>query len=200
MMRKYFSWLLRIGMLWVFLAATACTGGQPVSPSANEPADIPIPVQNARALLAEKAGTSAKEVQIVEVHAQAWGDDCLGFPILGEDCAKATIPGYQGRLRNGEIEVEFRTDQSGELIRFVPQAVLAAREVLSRQTGVAVDQIDFSGYEEVEWTDSCLGIPQPQSACTSTIIPGYIIRFLAEGEKYEFHLDEGGQTILQTIP
>lgn len=199
-MRKYFSCLFGLGLLWVFLAATACTGGQSASPSASGSADIPIPVQNAQALLAEKAGTSTKEVQIVEVHTQEWGDDCLGFPVLGEDCAKGSIPGYQGILWNGEIEVEFRTDQSGELIRFVPQAVLAAREVLSRQTGVTAEKIDFSGYEAVEWTDSCLGLPQPQSTCTPTIIPGYIIRFQAAGEKYEFHLDESGQTILQSTP
>jgi hypothetical protein len=199
-MRKYFSWLLRIGLLCIFLAATACSSEQPVSPSTNDPADIPVPVQNAMSLLAEKAGTPAKEVKIVEVHTQAWGDDCLGFPILGEDCAKGSLPGYQGRLRIGAIEVEFRTDQSGELIRFVPKAALAAREVLSRQTGNAVDQIDFSGFEAVEWTDSCLGIPQPQSTCTPAIIPGYIIRFQAAGEKFEFHLEDGGQTMLQTIP
>lgn len=77
-----------------------------------------------------------------------------------------------------------------------PVAVTAARQLLSQQIGVPLDQIKIVKAEEVEWPNGCLGVQLPGKMCTQVVTPGYRVVFEAGGKQYEFHTDKTGGSIL----
>ena len=79
-----------------------------------------------------------------------------------------------------------------------PQAVLAAANQLSEELGVSVEEIEIVEFEQVEWPDACLGIPQEGQACAQVITPGFRVELEVNGQQYEFRSDEAGTLIVQT--
>lgn len=71
------------------------------------------------------------------------------------------------------------------------------RQALSKKAGIDLDQIKVVSVEWVEWPDGCLGIRTRGVACLQVITPGYRVILEANGETFEFHTDEQGNTILQ---
>jgi hypothetical protein len=94
----------------------------------------------------------------------------------------------------GDEQYEFHADQLGEQVRLIPQAVLKARDTLSQQTGIAQDEILFTGFEAV---DSCLEIAQTGVPCNTVETPGYFVQMSAGGINYDFFVDQTGEMILQ---
>lgn len=76
-----------------------------------------------------------------------------------------------------------------------PAAVLEAQSWLAEQTGVPVEQVEIDGIEQVEWSDSCLGLGGPAESCLAAITPGWRVLFTVNGEQYEVRTDETGQAI-----
>jgi hypothetical protein len=85
---------------------------------------------------------------------------------------------------------------SGDLVTLdkAPFA-LAARSALSQKLGLTEDQVSFVSAEAVQWSDSCLGLPGKNSACSTVITPGYSVIFSAGGRTYEVHTDEIGRAV-----
>ncbi len=79
-----------------------------------------------------------------------------------------------------------------------PQAVLEAANQLSEELGVTVEEIEIVEFEQVEWPDACLGIPQEGQACAQVITPGFRVELEVNGQQYEFRSDETGTLIVQT--
>lgn len=79
-----------------------------------------------------------------------------------------------------------------------PQAVLEAVNQLSEDLGVSVEDIEIREFEQVEWPDACLGIPQEGQACAEVITPGFRVALEANGEQYEFRSNQDGTVIVQT--
>jgi hypothetical protein len=76
-----------------------------------------------------------------------------------------------------------------------PPAVLAAMGALAERLGSAPERLEVVRYEAVEWANSCLGLPQPDEACSEAITPGWLIILKAETREYEIHSDELGQAV-----
>lgn len=79
-----------------------------------------------------------------------------------------------------------------------PQAVMEAVNRLSEQLGVSVEDIEIREFEQVEWPDACLGIPQEGQACAQVVTPGFRVALEVNGEQYEFRSDQDGTLIVQT--
>jgi hypothetical protein len=60
---------------------------------------------------------------------------------------------------------------------------------------VAEAEIEVVSLEAAEFTDSCLGLGQPDESCLQAITPGFLIILSAEGQAYEVHTDETGQQV-----
>jgi len=198
-MRKYLDFIFGIFVLGLLLALASC--GNPTagnsSSSPQSSSDVPTAVQIAKKMLAEKYSLPLESIQVMNYQSYSWPDDCLGFPILGEECMRESITGFNGVILAGDEQYEFRADQLGEQVRLIPQAVIQARDYLSRQTGINQDEIHFSGFEAVDWADSCLEIIQPDVVCNPVLTPGYFLQMSAGGTTYNFHIDQAGEMIIQ---
>lgn len=84
------------------------------------------------------------------------------------------------------------TDTQEEL---PPEAVLEAQSWLAEQLNVAVEDVEIVATEQMEWTDSCLGLGGAAEICATVITPGWQANFDVNGQQYEVRLDETGTTI-----
>jgi hypothetical protein len=89
------------------------------------------------------------------------------------------------------------TGGEGTLESPPPQAVLAAVNQLSQTLGVSVESVEILDFQEVEWPDACLGVPQEDEACALVITPGFRIMLEADGRQFELHSNQDGTVIVQ---
>lgn len=75
------------------------------------------------------------------------------------------------------------------------KAVLDAQAWLAEQTGVEVAQVEILSSEQVDWSDSCLGLGGPAESCAAVVTPGWQVVFRANGEEYTVRTDETGSVI-----
>jgi hypothetical protein len=94
----------------------------------------------------------------------------------------ACSPGDQQDIQNGELP---------------PQAVLAAQQMLSEEVNVSFSEIEIVDYEQVDWPDACLGVPEEGQACAQVITPGFRVVLEVNGQQYEFRTDQEGNVVVQ---
>lgn len=76
-----------------------------------------------------------------------------------------------------------------------PEAVLAVINNLSQSLGVGADQVQVVSFEQVEWPDACLGLPQGDEACAQVVTPGFQVILEVNGVQYEVRTDQTGTNI-----
>ena len=74
-------------------------------------------------------------------------------------------------------------------------ATAAAVGHLANELGVAEAEIEVVSVEATEFSDSCLGLGQPNESCLQAITPGWLVMLAAEGQEYEVHTDETGEQV-----
>lgn len=62
-----------------------------------------------------------------------------------------------------------------------------AKEDLAQRLSVTATSINLMEIEEVEWSDSSLGCPQPGMEYLQVITPGYRILLESNGSQHEYH-------------
>lgn len=221
MLRRKFT-LLFVLTAALLMLAVACrpAGDEPGAPAATEtPApteeeatpesQYPAAVEAARQQLAADLGIEAEAVTVASFEAREWPDACLGLPQEGQACAEVITPGYLVILNAGGATHRARTNQDGSVVVFegaadeqsgLPEAVVAARQALAEELGASPDEIDVIAYERREWTDSCLGLGGPAESCLQVITPGWLVMLGSEGQVYEFHTDETGDSVRAAEP
>ncbi len=75
------------------------------------------------------------------------------------------------------------------------QAAAAAR--LAESLGINLADITAIGATPVEFSDSCLGIPQPAAMCAAVVTPGYRITLTADGTTYVVHTNQDASVVLE---
>ena len=78
-----------------------------------------------------------------------------------------------------------------------PDVALNIRNQVSEILGVPVESIQLKTIEPMEWPDGCLGLPEPDEACTQAVTPGWLLVFTADGQEYRFRADQTGTVIRQ---
>ena len=66
---------------------------------------------------------------------------------------------------------------------------------VSEILGVPVESIQLKSVEQQQWPNGCLGLPEPNEACTDVVTPGWLVVFTANGQEYRFRVDQTGTTI-----
>jgi heat shock protein HslJ len=102
--------------------------------------------------------------------------------LVGCGPVSVTLPG------TGDGETPAPPDQ-------LPGAVLEAQNWLAERLSLTVDQLEIVSFEQVDWTDSCLGLGGPAESCLQAITPGYQVIVRAGGQEYEVRTDETGMAI-----
>jgi hypothetical protein len=75
-------------------------------------------------------------------------------------------------------------------------AVAAAIAHLVAELGLSPADVTVLSVEEMQWSDSSLGCPQPGMMYAQVITPGYRILLEANGETHDVHTDQTGTTIV----
>jgi hypothetical protein len=71
-------------------------------------------------------------------------------------------------------------------------AVAAAIAHLAAELGLSPADVTVLSVEEMQWSDSSLGCPQPGMMYAQVITPGYRILLEANGETYDVHTNQTG--------
>lgn len=71
------------------------------------------------------------------------------------------------------------------------QVVALARRDLAQRLKRTETTIQVASMEAVEWSDASLGCPEPGMAYAQVITPGYRLILTANGERHEYHTDQG---------
>ena len=189
---------LYLGVIALFSACSGTGGGSNQAARTSQPLQTgyPAAVVTAQQLVAEKHSIAESQVQVRDYKAQNWSNDCLDFPIVGEECLDESIPGFVGVVSVSNTQYEFRADEAGELIRLIPEAALLARQTLAQQINLSDEEIIFAGFEELEWADTCLEIIREGITCSTETTPGYLIFLLAGDSLVEYHTNLSGDLIL----
>lgn len=195
----------------LILIITACSpAGAPTEPPLipNEdstPTKVPVdlsPAQRAAlTTLSEKLGLTAEKIKVVSTEAVTWPDGCLGVARIGVMCTQAEVPGFKIILEADGKPYEFHTNQDGSAVILAEEAQTAgsveeaAIKQLAANLGLKENDISVVSSEEVEFSDSCLGIIFQDVKCAQVVTPGRIIVLEANGIHYEYHTGANGSRI-----
>jgi hypothetical protein len=74
----------------------------------------------------------------------------------------------------------------------VARIVALVKVDLARRESIEPDEIVLLNGERVEWPDSSLGCPEPDTFYAQVVTPGYLILLKTEQDVYQYHTDERG--------
>ena len=72
----------------------------------------------------------------------------------------------------------------------------AVQEVTAEALNVDPETVTVLEMEEVDWSDSSLGCPQPGMMYAQVITPGYKATVEVDGETYDVHMDASGRGVV----
>lgn len=76
--------------------------------------------------------------------------------------------------------------QPPELPEDLESLVMLAKFDLTLKTGVDLEEITTVSVEQINFSDTSLGVPEPGVQYESVVTPGLIIYLEADGEEYEY--------------
>ncbi len=169
-------------------------------------------IERATEDLVQATGAAAGAITVVSTEEVEWSDASLGCPDPDTMYAQVITPGYLIVLASDGNTFNYHTatDPDGPLVQctedgipaamamveIAPQIVVAspldrlverATEDLMQATSAASDEITVVSTEEVEWSDTSLGCPEPDGMYAQMITPGYLIVLETGGESYNYH-------------
>jgi hypothetical protein len=78
-----------------------------------------------------------------------------------------------------------------------PEVALNVQNFISETMGVAVENVEITNVEQMDWPDGCLGLPQGDEACVEAITPGWLLTFDIDNQEYKYRVDQTGTIIRQ---
>ena len=104
------------------------------------------------------------------------------------------LGGYDSQIIPSEVAIIPWSPPTIETAK--DEAVSAAREVLSASLGVSSSQVELLIAEEVMWSNTSLGCPEPGKQYAEVVVPGFRAIFEYEGQKYEYHTNIDGSMVV----
>ena len=185
---------------------------QPVGEMLMDDDALTILTERAKEELVQATGAAADAISVVSTEEMEWSDASLGCPDPDTMYAQVITPGYLIVLESDGNTFNYHTgaDPDGPLVQctedgtpaamamvaVAPQMVVEdplfrlverATEDLMQAAGAASDEITVLSTEEVEWSDTSLGCPEPDGMYAQMITPGYLIVLETGGETYKYH-------------
>jgi len=77
-------------------------------------------VEAARNKLAQDLGIPLDDIAVESVESADWPDPSLGIPTPGQMCIQVITPGYLIKLKHGTEQYEYRSNESGSILRYNP--------------------------------------------------------------------------------
>jgi hemin uptake protein HemP len=185
--------------LVTMILLSACS--LPDSLASDDNSDFTLIEEAAKEFLSRELGTSVKDIKLVSIEAVDWPDSCLGVKDPKSACMTVVTPGYELIFEADGVTYEIHSDKTGKNIVLAstieePDIVKVVKNHMVTEYGIKLDLIHTVFYEAVEWSDSCLGVHEPDTKCLQVITPGYRVILDAEGKIYTFHTNEKGSQII----
>ena len=76
-----------------------------------------------------------------------------------------------------------------------PVAAVKARETLSDELSIGIEDVAIVSHIQKTWLDSCLGLGGVSESCLQTEEEGWLVEFSVNGETYKAHTDWLGEQI-----
>jgi hypothetical protein len=76
-----------------------------------------------------------------------------------------------------------------------PPAVLVALQDAADRSGVDPTMIQVLGFDEQDWSNSCLGLAEPDEVCVQIIVPGWRVELVVEECMMVYRTDGSGELI-----
>ncbi len=177
---------------------------------------LPRLIERATEDIIQATGAALDEIAVLSAEEVEWSDTSLGCQEPDAMYAQMITPGYKIVLEIGGNTYDYHTgaDPEGPLVHCTEDGMPAsadltlpmepvgetlmddgaltllierAKEDLAQATGAASDAITVLSAEEVEWSDTSLGCPEPDAMYAQVITPGYLIVLETGGATYEYH-------------
>jgi hypothetical protein len=78
-----------------------------------------------------------------------------------------------------------------------PEVALNVQNFISETMGVAVENVEITNVEQMDWPDGCLGLPQGDEVCVEAITPGWLLTFDIDNQEFRYRVDQTGTVIRQ---
>ncbi len=78
-----------------------------------------------------------------------------------------------------------------------PDVAINVQNQISQNLGVAIEKMQITKVEKMDWPNGCLGLPQGDEVCTEVITPGWLLTFNIDGKEYKYRVDKTGTVIRQ---
>ena len=185
---------------------------QPVGEMLMDDDALTLLTERAKEDLVQATGAESDAITVVSTEEMEWSDASLGCPDPDTMYAQVITPGYKIVLESGGNSFNYHTGLNPEgplvqctedgtpaavaMVEIAPQIVVddplsrlveRATEDLMQATSAASNEITVVSTEEVEWSDTSLGCPEPDGMYAQMITPGYLIVLEAGGESYKYH-------------
>ncbi|MCY3989749.1 MAG: hypothetical protein OXF50_00810 [Caldilineaceae bacterium] len=169
-------------------------------------------IERAKEDLVLATGAASDAITVVSTEEMEWSDTSLGCPDPDTMYAQVITPGYLIVLESDGNTFNYHTaaDPEGPLVQctedgtpasvamvdIAPQLVVSdplsrlverATEDLMQVANTAAEEITVVSTEEMEWSDTSLGCPEPDGMYAQMITPGYLIVLETGGESYKYH-------------
>ncbi|HEX2698173.1 MAG TPA: hypothetical protein VHM28_10735, partial [Anaerolineales bacterium] len=188
------------------LVACASQSPIPLPTAVSSPTHISVDLTPAELAaidaLSSTSNLPPEQIALVSSEAVTWPNGCLGVQKLGIMCTQNQVPGFRIVLQARGTQYEFHTNQDGTVI--VPAegmqasgpAQEAAIKQLAANLGLQSSDVQLLSSSDVEWPDSCLGVPLEGVMCAQVVTPGYLIVLQALGHSFEYHTNTDGSNIM----
>ena len=185
---------------------------QPVGEMLMDDDALTLLIERAKEDLVQATGAASDAITVVSTEEMEWSDTSLGCPDPDTMYAQVITPGYLIVLESDGNTFNYHTaaDPAGPIVQctedgtpaamamveIAPQMVVSdplsrlverATEDLVQAAGAASDEINVVSTEEMEWSDTSLGCPEPDGMYAQMITPGYLIVLETGGESYKYH-------------
>jgi len=78
-----------------------------------------------------------------------------------------------------------------------PEVALNVQNHIIETMGVALENIEITNVEQMDWPNGCLGLPEGDEACVEAITPGWLLTFNINNQEHKFRVDQTGTVIRQ---
>jgi len=192
---------------------------------------LPRLIERAKEDLLQATAAGSDEITVLSAEEVEWSDTGLGCQEPNKMYAQMITPGYKIVLETGGNTYDYHTgaDPEGPLVQCTADGTPAsaavalstepvgetlmdddgaltrlierATEDLVQATGAASDAITVVSAEEVEWSDTSLGCPEPDAMYAQVITPGYLIVLETGGNTFNYHtgIDPEGPLVHCTL-
>jgi hypothetical protein len=155
---------------------------------------------------AQQAGVDPRELTVIGATAETWPDGCLGLGGPDELCTMALVDGWQVQVSHEETQWIYRTDRTGQLLRWVdpdhhsllpPSVHTQLMAHITREIGIEGDRLTVNRATPAVW-NGCLGVAGPEEACPELAIFGWRVEVGADtrpGLQFVYHTNHDGSDI-----